>query len=447
MPRSRILFFDDDPAILDMLHAYFRDEFDVLTACDVVEAQRILDEQDPEVIVSDKRMPGIDGIDFLVEDMRRRPDRIRIMLTGITDRETILDTINRAHVWAFFEKPIEPSRLRQWRIILRNALEVVELRKEVRRLRAEAKIRSEEDYAAARLERMGIHEAVERVAGIDRLDIVLQGETGTGKNLVARAIHHLSPRRDRPFRTLFVPNLPKELIEAELFGYKAGSFTGAARDRKGAIEMVEGGTLFLDEITEIPPPLQVKLLRFLQEKAFETIGSSRTKRADVRIIAATNRDLPAAVAEGSFRKDLYYRLGHTIVIPPLRDRPEELPELIDHFFVKHRSLNERVTRISDAGWRALLEYEWPGNIRELDRRIRDAFIHARRDALHPVDLFPDRPLPAVAEPTLRELKARFEREVVRERLLRHRGNRKETARSLGITYEGLYKILKKHEIS
>jgi PAS domain S-box-containing protein len=277
--------------------------------------------------------------------------------------------------------------------------------------------------------------------------VLIRGESGTGKELLARAIHNLSPRKDGPLVVVNCGALPDTLLETELFGHRAGAFTGAVRDRAGRFAVASGGSIFLDEIGDVSPALQSRLLRVLQDGTFERLGSTRTERADVRVIAATNRDLEAAVEEGTFRGDLYYRLNVIgLELPPLRERRQDIPLLVDHFIERFSRLRSKEIRgIGDDALEALMNYDYPGNIRELENAIEHAFVMCRRGTIHARHL-PERlrpgPDPAAEAESLEELEKRF----LLDLLERHAWNRAATARALGVHKTTLWRRMKRLRI-
>jgi len=282
--------------------------------------------------------------------------------------------------------------------------------------------------------------------------ILIMGETGTGKELVARAIHHNSPRKDKPFIKVDCTSLPETLLESELFGYKKGAFTDARTDKPGKFELADSGTIFLDEIGNIPPSIQSKLLRVLEEHAFEPLGGVKTVKVDVRVVAATNRDLQQAIEQGKFREDLYYRLNvMPITIPPLRDKPEDIPLLIEHFLsVFGRKFEKTITKLSQDAMDLLLDYPWPGNVRQLEHAIEHAFIHCTGrtiqirhlpdDISQKSSILVDRILKT--EDPIEEI----EKEVILEALKRNNWDREKTAKTLKISRITLWRKMKKHEI-
>jgi DNA-binding NtrC family response regulator len=357
---SRIIVADDDPSIGRILRDRLKElGHDVEHVSDGVEALRLADSAD--LILLDLQMPRMDGFAVL-DSLQGLPSApLVVVITAHGDVEKAVRAM-RAGAYDFIAKPFDASTIQ---VVVKRALETRGLKTQVNNLRREVDrkhlwVRGP-DPAMAR-----IAETVERVAA-SMATVLLLGETGTGKEVIARAIHLHSTRREQPFVAVNCAVLKGELLESELFGHEKGAFTGADRTRPGRVETARGGTLFLDEIGEMTPALQAKLLRLLQEKEYERLGSDRTLRADIRLIAATHRDLPAAIAAGTFREDLYYRLKViSITIPPLRDRPGDILPLAQWLLDKHAAEAARTPpRLSAEVEQALLRHAWPGNVREL----------------------------------------------------------------------------------
>ncbi len=357
---SRIVVADDDPSIGRILRDRLRElGHDVEHVPDGVDALRLADGAD--LILLDLQMPRMDGFAVL-ESLQGLPGApLVVVITAHGDMAKAVRAM-RAGAYDFIAKPFDAATIQ---LVVKRALETRGLKAQVHSLRREVGrkhlwVRGE-DPAMAR-----IAETLERVAP-SMATVLLLGETGTGKEVIARAIHLQSARREQPFIAVNCAVLKGELLESELFGHEKGAFTGADRARPGRVEAARGGTLFLDEIAELPPPLQAKLLRLLQEKEYERLGSDRTQRADVRLVAATNRDLAAAIHAGSFREDLYYRLKVvTIRVPPLRERPSDILPLAEWLLDKHAAESASTPpRLSAEVKQTLLRYAWPGNVREL----------------------------------------------------------------------------------
>ena len=393
-----------------------------------------------DVILTDLRLPGLSGLELL-EQLRRQDSHTPvIVMTAFGSIETAVEAM-KAGAADFLPKPFSLDHLMT---VVNKALEIRTLREENRELRAELSQRYEFDNMVGRSEAMReIFATIDRVAPT-RATVLLCGESGVGKDLIARAIHHHSPRTDRPFVKINCTALPENLMVSELFGYEKGAFTGASISKPGKFEQADTGTVFLDEIGDVPPSIQVKLLRILQEREFERLGSNKTRHVDVRVLAATNVDLRAALEQGAFREDLYYRLNVLpINIPPLRDRKEDIPFLAHHFVRKlSKDLGSRVESISDAAIQRLMEYHWPGNVRELENVLERSLVLANGAVLDAadirLDLAPKTRLAVTGDflPEGMTLDA-YEQSIIREALHRANGNKSQAARLLGLTRNAL----------
>jgi two-component system response regulator HupR/HoxA len=354
MEQPTVLVVDDEPRVLDALEAVLAVDFRVLRAGGGEAALEILAADAVAVIVSDYRMPGMNGVELLRRSQDVAPDALRIVLTAYTDVDSLMDAVNTGHIYHFVPKPWDPQELA---LVVRRAAERWLLVHENARLRDELEVAYNalrRDAADARmrplsLERLvgaqgGLREAVELVGkiGDSTTTVMLRGETGTGKELFARLIHDASARRAGRFVAQNCGALPESLLESELFGHARGAFTGATAERRGLFEEAHGGTILLDEIGETSPATQLRLLRVLQEGEVRRVGESITRKIDVRVIAATNADVEAQVARGTFRQDLYYRLNvFPITLPPLRERSGDIPALAEHFLRVHRERARR----------------------------------------------------------------------------------------------------------
>jgi two-component system response regulator HydG len=372
-PRPRILVVDDEQSTREALGVLLRqDGFEVALASSGEEALKQLSREAPDVLITDLRMPGMDGVTLLERAREHFPDLIVFLMTAYADVETGIRAM-QAGAEDYLTKPL---RIEELIVILGRALERRHLRREAAELRARLgeKLHFANIVGASPAMQQVFH-TIERVAQT-RATVLVTGESGTGKELVAQAIHDRSPRARAPFIKLHCAALAETLLESELFGHEKGSFTGALARREGHFKNADGGTLFLDEIGEISPATQVKLLRFLQERAFERVGGNETIHVDVRIIAATNRDLAKAVAEGHFREDLYYRLNVVnLEMPPLRARPEDVLTLATHFLARFAKENGKT--IDGFAPQAVARLEtstWPGNVRELENVIERAVV-------------------------------------------------------------------------
>jgi len=345
-----------------------------------------------DIVISDIRMPGMDGMQLLEELKKIQPHLVVIMITGYATIKSAVETIQKG-AYDYLPKPFTPDEVR---VIIERAAEKIRLESENDALRRglQPQITFQNIIGnSPALQR--VFEMIQKVADTDS-NILITGETGTGKELVAKAVHNLSRRRDKPFQPINCGSLAEGVLESELFGHVKGAFTGAVATRKGLIEVADGGTIFLDEITETSSAFQVKLLRFLQEGEFMRVGDTHPIHVDIRILAATNRDLEKAVERREFRQDLYYRLkGIAIHLPPLRERTEDIPLLAYHFLKKYRG-NRKGELIDPQAIKALMAYKWPGNIRELEHVIEYALSMTEGDTIQVTDL-PEEFLTRVAD--------------------------------------------------
>jgi two-component system response regulator HupR/HoxA len=381
-----ILVVDDEDAILESLEFTLGAEYRIFTATSAEKGLEILDREEIAMVISDQVMPGMSGVEFFEKVIERNPRAIRMMLTGYADMPALIHAINEGRIYRYIPKPWEPDDLR---ISVKRGLEVYELSSENAQLadalaEANERLRAENVYLRREVEArysfegiigdapamQKIFDVTEKVSQTDAT-VLLSGETGTGKDLVAHAIHYSGSRKNRRFVAQNCGALPDTLLESELFGHKRGSFTGAHADKKGLFEVADGGTIFLDEIGETEPGMQVRLLRVLQDGEIRPLGSSETLKVDVRVIAATNRDLKKRVEQGLFREDLYYRLRVVeIEIPPLRERSSDIPALAHHFLDASSSrVHRQFLGFSNAAMDRLVAYSWPGNVRELQNEI------------------------------------------------------------------------------
>jgi DNA-binding NtrC family response regulator len=374
MSRSgRILVVDDEVNARTALAELLRDEgYDVEMAADAFKALGKLETFAPQIVVTDLKMPGMDGID-LVKKIRSADDPAAvIVMTAFGAVETAVNAM-RAGAADYLTKPINFGELL---IIIDRVLETEHLRAETRQLRARVGERVAPDNIVGRSPSMQhVFEIVDQVAP-SRATVLITGESGTGKELIANALHQRSPRAKKPFIKLHCAALAESLLESELFGHERGSFTGAVGRKDGRFSLADGGTLFLDEIGEISPSTQVKLLRFLQEHEFERVGGTDTIKVDVRVIAATNRNLTEEIAKGRFREDLFYRLNVVALeMPPLRDRASDIPALVEFFLAKYAKANEKhIEAFSPNALEAMMAYKWPGNVRELENAVERAVV-------------------------------------------------------------------------
>ncbi|MBN2124833.1 MAG: sigma-54-dependent Fis family transcriptional regulator [Deltaproteobacteria bacterium] len=388
MADTKILVVDDEEKIREYFSEFLEhEEFDVDTAENGEVALSLLQEDLYDVALIDLNMPKVDGMTVLRTLVDNYHDTIGIILTGYA---TIKNAVEAMKVGAY-DYLAKPVKMEEVLMVIQRALEFRDLRRENLALKKQLKRKYKfENFIGDSLQMNKVFRIIEKVADTDST-VLIMGESGTGKELVARAIHYHSMRHDKPLIPVNCGAIPEELLESELFGHEKGAFTNAIRTRIGRFEMANGGTIFLDEIAEMSPHLQVKLLRVLQEQEFERLGGTKTIKCDVRILAATNKDLDKAVEEGSFREDLYYRLKVIpVFIPPLRERRTDIPLLVHHFLENMaKSKKKRIKGISKEVMKALISYDWPGNVRELENIIERMVILADGDYLTEDDL-PDK---------------------------------------------------------
>ncbi|MCS6896773.1 MAG: sigma-54 dependent transcriptional regulator [Nitrospira sp.] len=385
MSQTHILVIEDDPAVRHLLHETLVEEGYVVTvAADGKEGVQAAKSMPVHVLVTDLQLPDIDGISLIDRLTRIDAKIFPFVVTGFGTIERAVRAM-KSGAFDFLTKPFDPDTVV---VVVRKAVEVYRLRQENHLLRRAV----QDQYRLEQL--VGVSEPIKQVMEFVRKvadsdsTVLIQGESGTGKELVARMLHFNSLRRDRPLVPVNCGAIPENLLESELFGHEKGAFTGATHTRMGRFELANGGTIFLDEIGEMSLPLQVKLLRVLQERAFERVGGNRTIQVDVRIIAATNQNLETMVEEKRFRRDLFYRLNVIpIVIPPLRERRSDIPLLIDHFLSRFNQTKRAcVTGLSQEALRLLLQYDWPGNIRELENLVERLVVLKKEGEISVSDL-------------------------------------------------------------
>ena len=443
-----VLLVDDEPLLLRALQRILRGDGHRIALAESAEQAEEALAGDPEVdvVVLDLLLGRHSGLELLERVKRERPELEVIVITGHASIESAVDCI-RSGAFDYLEKPFDD--VHRVRSTVRQAVERKRLVARNRELEAELRER------VAPSELVGGSAVMRRLArtiqGLRRNEshVLLRGESGTGKELVARAIHAASPRAQGPFAPVDCGALPESIIESELFGHERGAFTGATAATAGLFRMAHGGTLFLDEIGEIPPSVQAKLLRALQEKEVRPVGGASAVPVDIRVICATHRDLERMVAEGRFRQDLFYRLDVVrIEIPPLRDRRDDIPLLVHHFLRKYRGAHSPVEGIEDEALQLLVEAEWPGNVRELENAIESALALARGPRIGAADLPGGRRgAPRSASPVARDVPlslASYERLALERVLAETGGDAPEAARRLGLGRSTLYRKLAKH---
>ena len=377
--KNTILIADDEPNIRRVFEAMFTKEgYIVLTAENGKRALDLASAHTIDVLVSDLIMPDITGVEVLQRVKQLHPHCSAIIITAYGTIKSAVEAM-RFGAFNYLQKPFDMDEVR---LVIKKAIEHHELLEENQSLKQQLKTTVHLDSLDCVSGKMqDIYKIVQRVAD-SRATVLIRGESGTGKELIARALHYNSPRAARPFVAVSCAALPETLLESELFGYEKNAFTGAVAAKPGRFELANTGSLFLDEIGDIPPATQIKLLRVLQEWEFERIGATKSTKVDVRLIAATNKDLEKGVADESFRSDLYYRLNIvSIFLPALRDRPEDIPSLVEHFLDKYNKQNGRKIRsVAQETWDMLGAYRWPGNVRELENAIERSVVLSERDA-------------------------------------------------------------------
>jgi two-component system NtrC family response regulator len=449
MEKTKVLVVDDDETIRTQLKYALRDDFTLVFAENRPQALAAVDEHRPEVVSLDLGLPpdqdgAEEGLRTLEDIVKRASATKVVVVTGNGDRANAIRAIQLG-AFDYHSKPIDVGALK---VVLERAayLRALESDAEKHLAAQETSVRFEDILGTT----PSMREIFSVIARVSRTDatVLIQGESGTGKELLARAIHSNSPRQSGPFVAINCGAIAETLLEAELFGHEKGAYTGAHIQRKGKLELATGGTLFLDEIAEMSVQLQVKLLRFLQERQIERIGGRETIRVDVRVIAATNKDVIAEMQAGRFREDLYYRLSVVnLNVPPLRDRGEDIVILANAFLRKRARELRRKLRFADATREAMTRYRWPGNVRELENTIQRAAIMARGDVIEVGDLGIGVATAAEDRPSLREARGRAEREAVVEALIKTRGNISQAAKHLGVSRPTFHGLLDKFQLN
>jgi DNA-binding NtrC family response regulator len=460
--KPRLVILDEDRIILQSLAQFLRREgYDVRTFDVPEQALNHLEGEQTEVLLADVNMPGIKASDFLRDVRRRFPQVVVVVITGYGSIEGAVEATKMGAL-DYLTKPIVDDEIR---VVVEKAVRQQSLLFENQTLKQQLDLRfGLENIVGHDYKMLKIFDLVGAVAD-SRTTAMISGESGTGKSLLARAIHHRSPRRDKPFVEVSCGALPETLLESELFGHVKGAFTGAIADKQGRFMAADGGTLFLDEINSASPAMQVKLLRVLQERAFEPVGSTETRTVDVRVLLASNVDLTTLVAAGTFRQDLYYRINVvTIRMPSLREKLGDIPLLAAHF-LRHftRETGREVIGFTEAAMAAMQRYSWPGNVRELENAVERAVVLCRRPQIDVDDLpepiqFPGSPRPAGSSrgtssdeiySTPMPLEAALElpeRRIIEAALKRNDWNRQATAAELDINRTTLYKKMRKYRL-
>jgi two-component system response regulator HydG len=452
---ARVLVADDKENIPKLFRRLLSDEYEVVAAEDGTRALALIASGELDVIVTDLKMPGADGLAVLREAKRLQPDAEVILMTAYGTVQTALAAMKEG-AYDYLTKPFEPDEAQ---LAVERALERKRLREQARDLRRAL------EGAVQLDEIVGKSAAMQRVLDLMRraadstATVLITGESGTGKEVVARGIHRAGPRRARRFVAVNCGAIPETLVESELFGHVRGAFTGAVGDKRGLFEEADGGTIFLDEIGELPLLLQVKLTRALQERVVRRVGATDERKVDVRVIAATHKDLTAAVAAGRFRDDLYYRLDiFPIHLPPLRERRDDIPALTAHMLQRHARADGRVEGFTPEALAALVRYDWPGNVRELENAVERALAVSDGPRV-PLEALPEA-VAAAARPratTADELRLTFREavDVARDRAAREYlvalmrelgGNVTAAAERAGVERETLHRLLKRYAI-
>lgn len=443
---ANILVVEDEPRMRRLLEISLGEEgHSVQTAEDAETGVKLLRKNGVDLIVTDLKLPGMNGLEFLQEARTINASVPVVVMTAYGSVETAVEAMKAGAS----DYVLKPFTMAEMKLVINKELDVQKVRDENRSLREALGKRYQFQNIIARSARMQeVLSLVARVAGTNST-VLLGGESGVGKDLIARAIHQNSRRAAGPFIKVNSTAIPDTLFESELFGFEKGAFTGALASKPGKFELADKGTLFLDEIGDVPAPIQVKLLRVLQEREFERLGGTKTLKVDVRLLAATNRDLRAALEEGTFREDLYYRLNVVpIDIPPLREHKEDIPDLVDHFLARFARDSEReISGITPAALKLLMDYHWPGNVRQLENTIERAVALSSGPMIDASDIQLDTahrpalagPQGASGAPFLPEgmTLEQWEDEMIREALRRANSNKSQAARLLGLSRNAL----------
>ena len=451
---ERLLVVDDEPSMREFLEIMLSQEgYQVRTASNGEEGVKAYRTEEPDLVLTDVKMPGMSGLDLIREIHSLDPTAPIIAITAYASADDAIRAV-REGAYDYLSKPFQIEDLR---IIIRNALEARRLRRENLELRRSIEGRYRfGDIIGKSHEMVEIFDLISRVAP-SKAGVLIMGESGTGKELIAKAVHYNSPRADKPFVTINCTAIPENLLESEMFGHQKGSFTGAIATKAGLVEAAHTGSLFLDEVGEIPQAIQVKLLRFLQEREFRRVGGTDDKKIDVRVIAATNKKLEEEMEAGNFREDLYYRLNVIrILLPPLREREEDIPLLIDHFMNKFaKEQGKNIEKVSSLAMRVLCNYSYPGNVRELENIIERCVTLEQSDQLTaenlpqklfesagPVCIGGEMDIPPDGIDMNRTME-NMEKKLISRALDITGGNRPRAAKLLGISFRSLrYRMLK-----
>jgi DNA-binding NtrC family response regulator len=436
-----ILIVEDEPKMRRLLELNLGEEgFTTHSAADAETGLKLLNTERIDLVVTDFRLPGMSGLEFLQAVKRVNASLPVVVMTAYGTVESAVEAMKEGAS----DYVLKPFSLVEMVLVIRKELDAHKLREENRSLREALGQRYEYKNIIAKSEKMqAVLAMVERVA-LTNSTVLLGGESGVGKDVIARAIHEHSHRSSGPFIKINSTAIPENLLESELFGYEKGAFSGATNSKPGKFELADKGTMFLDEIGDVPPATQAKLLRVIQEREFERLGGTKTLKVDVRLVAATNRDLRAALEEGTFREDLYYRLNVVAIdIPPLREHKEDIPALVDFFLQRFaKESGKPVPGVTPEALKVLMDFHWPGNVRELENILERGVTLSNATMLDVADIHLDRAAPRPATDAVPILPEGFsleqwEDEIIREALRRANGNKSQAARALGLSRNAL----------
>ena len=448
MKKQKLLIVDDDEDLRTQMKWALAQDYEILLAEDRLSAATVMTKERPAVVTLDLGLPPLpagveEGFAALDQILTEYQQAKVIIITGRGEKENALRAVEKG-AYDFFYKPIQIDELK---VVLRRAFHLSQIEREQRALQQRLSGGTFEGMLGTCTKMQEVFAVIRKVATTDA-PVLITGESGTGKELVACAMHRLSVRPNNPFIVINCGAIPENLLESELFGHEKGAFTGAHIQRKGRFEMAQGGTLFLDEIGELPISLQVKLLRFLQERVIERVGGREQIEVDTRVIAATNRDLKEAMKEGSFREDLYFRLGVILIsLPPLREREGDIILIAKTFLERYADESRKKIRgFSDQAIEALAQCAWPGNVRELENRIKRAVIMAEGVNITPADLEMETPRGKYENMGLKEAREALEKELLTKAIFRNNGNMTKVAMELGISRPTLYDLMEKFDM-
>jgi DNA-binding NtrC family response regulator len=439
--KISILIVDDEESVRDSLYNWFiEDGYEVACAENAKEALSILESRNMDIILADIKMPGMDGLEMHRRIRSQNKDAIVIIMTAFAAVDTAVQALKDG-AFDYITKPFDPDDLSH---LIRNASSQISLKAENKALRNKlVSLENVEDLIGSSEAMIGVLQEVEQVAQSNS-PVIISGESGTGKELIARAIHSNSSRKFSPLVSVHCGALTESLLESELFGHEKGAFTGAMYNRKGRFEMADGGTIFLDEIATISPKMQIELLRVLETKTFIRVGGNKEIKSDFRVICATNKNLKQMVDDGLFREDLFYRLNVVnIRIPPLRERVEDIPLLVDHFINKYcTSMSRNIVRIDKAAIKRLEQYEFPGNVRELENMIERAIVVGNEKEIRLKDLPFDKGISSNSFKSLEDL----EKQYILQVLNKYDWNISRSAKVIQVDRATLYNKIKKYDL-